>query len=189
MTARIRAVLKSWRMAGGQEDDLVEATAHSVPEGGKGAIPLARLAAGPGPILPLHGSPEDAQDGDRDGMTNPALVLPRAHIQRIMSAVFDAPIQSSQFQQTRRIGLGGGQAGNDPDGFDFLFATLQLANAVNARDLNGMREPHLFRSDFLDLDAPPLDAPVPLVDRHHLRGKNPPAGGAWLGCGGFPGCP
>lgn len=103
---------------------MVEATSHLVPEGGKGAIPLARLSPGPGPILALNRSTEDPQDGDRNGMADPALVFPGAHVQGVMSAVLNTPIQTDQLQQTCRIGLIGCEAGDDPDGFDFLFAPL-----------------------------------------------------------------
>ena len=169
--------------------DVVEATTHSVTEGGEGAVPLARLASRPSAILSLHGATQDPQHGDRNRVANPALVLPSAHVQWVMRAVFNAPIQTNQFQQPGRIGLISPQAGKDPNGFDFLFASLEFANAVNACQLKGMRKTHLFRRDFQDLDAAPLDAPVAHIDRHHLRGKNPPAGGAWLAGAGFLGCP
>ncbi len=175
--------------ASSQTHDLVDATAHSVAVGGKGAIPRPWLSPSPGAILALHHSAKNAEHGDRDRVTNPALVFPRAHVQWVMSSVFDAPIQTNQFQQTSRVGFIRREAGNDPDGFDFLFASFDLANAVNPRELYDVRKAHLFRGDFLDLDAPPFEAAVAGVERHQLRGKNPPAGGFWLGRARCPGCP
>ena len=184
-----RAVLKSSARASGQAHDLVEATTPSVAEGWNGAVPLARLAPRPGALLSLHRSAQNPEPGDGDRVAHPALVLPGAHVQRVMRAVFKAPIQTNPFPQAGRIGWVGRQAGNAPDGFDFWFTPLELAKAVQACQRDDLRKTHLFRGDLLDLEAAPLEAPGARVERHHLGGKSPPAGGVWLGRAGWAGCP
>ena len=168
---------------------MVEATTHLVTESGEGAVPLSMLTPSPGAILSLNGSTENAQDCNRNGMANPASVFSGAHVQGVMGAVLDAPIQTDQFQQPCGIGLIGRQAGDNPDCFDFLFAPFELTNAVNAGELMAMGKAHLLGRDFPNLDASPLDASVAHVESYHLRGKNPPAGGFGLGPITFSDCP
>lgn len=87
-----------------------------------------------------------------------------------------------------RIGLCCPQAGDDPDGFDFLTAVSELANAVNPSHLRDVRKAHLGWGYLAHLDATPFDAAVAFIHRLILRGKRLPAGSGTLAFGGRPGC-
>jgi hypothetical protein len=158
----------------------IHAPAHSFLEGWACAVPGLALTARPGPILSLHGPAQDAQNGDGDGMTHPASIFPAADIQPIMSAVLNAPVLAGQLQQARRIGLVRAQTGNDPNRFHFLPAALELADALQPRQLHNVRKAHLFGRDRHHPDAAPLDSAVALFNLEQLRGKNLPEGSVAL---------
>ena len=182
-----RAALKSGRTCN-QADDFAETSAHFGKEGWTGAITGAWLATYPGPGFSLDGAAEKAEDGGRDRMADATTVFTGADIQRVVGAVFDAPVLAHQFQEARRIGLRRRQAGDDPDGFDFLTAVFEFADAVNSSHLGHVRKAHLGRSDLVHLDAPPFDPTVALIHRLILRGKKLPEGSERLAFGDRPGC-
>jgi len=163
--------------------------AHFGEEGWVGAITSTRLAASPSSPLSGHGTTQDAQDGGGDRFADPAAVLPRAHIQRIMGAVLNAPVLARQFQQAGRIGFLRGQAGDNPNRFDFLPASFKFPNPIKPRHLGHVRKAHLGWGDLPDRDAAPFDPAMALFDVHELRGKNLPEGSGWLAFEGFLGCP
>jgi len=106
-----------------------------------------------------------------------------------MGAVFNTPVLTRQFQKVEQIGLGWGEAGNDPDGFPFLAAALEFANPLEPSYLRHMRKAHLSGGDLSDRDAPPFNPAVPLLNLQELRGKNLPGGSGAIAFEGFLGCP
>jgi hypothetical protein len=97
-----------------------------------------------------------------------------------MGTIFNAPVLPSQLEQPRCVGLVLGQAGDEPNRFNFLPTGAQLAKALQARQLHHMREDHLLRREGNDFDAAPFDPAVTCFDLKELRGKNLPAGSAVL---------
>jgi len=97
-----RAALKLGRRRD-QANDVPGTAAHFGQEGGTGAIPGAWLAAHPGPRFSLYGATQKAQNGGRDGMANATTVFARADIQRVMGAIFKAPVLARQFQEPGRL--------------------------------------------------------------------------------------
>ena len=183
-----RAALKSDR-ACDQTDNVSATTAHFGQERGTGAIPGAGLATHPSPCFSLDSASEYAQHGGRDGMTDATPVFARADIQRVMSAILDAPVLARQFQEAGRIGLRRGQTGDDPDRLDFLSSVFEFANPVNSRHLRDVGKAHLSGRDLASFNAAPFDPTVALIHRLVLRGKKLPEGSGALDFGGFPGCP
>lgn len=183
-----RAALKSSNLAGQVTDDQIYAAAHFLQESRTGAVAGFVLVASPSAILSLHGATEDAQHGGGHGMAHAAAVFSGADIQTVMGAVLNAPVLPGQFEQARRVGLTRAQAGDQPNGFHLLASGAELADAVQTRQLQDMRETHLFGRDRDDLDAAPLDAAVALFNLQQLRGKNLPAGSVALGPGVRLGC-
>ncbi len=167
---------------------MIETAAHFGEESGTSAIAGAWLAAYPGPRLSLDGTTKKAQDGGRDGMADQTTVFAGADVQWVVGAVFDAPVLTHQFQEAGRVGLGRREAGDDPDGFDFLTAIFEFADAVNPSDLRHVWKGHLFGRDLFDFDTTPFEATVTVIHRLILRGKRLPAGSGRLAFGGRPGC-
>jgi hypothetical protein len=149
-------------------------------KGGTSTVARFALAARPGSILALDRSPEDAQNCSRDRVAHSATVFPVADVQAVMGTIFNAPVLPSQFEQTCYVGLVLGQAGDEPNRFNFLPAGAQLANALQARQLYHMRKAHLLRREGNDFDAAPFDPAVTDFDLQELRGKNLPAGSVVL---------
>jgi hypothetical protein len=149
-------------------------------KGGTRAVARFALAARPGSILALHRSPEDTQNCSSDRVAHPAAVFSVADVQAIMGTIFNAPVLTCQFEQTRWVGLVLGQAGDEPNRFNFLPTGTQLADAIQACQLHHMREAHLLRREGNDFDAAPFDPAVTRFDLQELRGKNLPAGSAVL---------
>ena len=182
-----RAALKSGRRRD-QANDVPGTAAHFGQEGGTRAIPGAWLAAHPGPRFSLYGATQKAQNSGRDGMADATTVFARADIQRVMGAIFNAPVLARPFQEPGRIGLGHRQAGDDPDGFDRLTAVVEFPDAVNPSHLRHVRKAHLGRGHLAHLNAPPFNPAVALIHRLILRGKRLPVGSGTLAFGGRPGC-
>lgn len=184
-----RAALKSGDLAGDKAHNQVDAPAHLLFKGVSGALACSGLVPRPLPVFALHGSAHDAQDGRGHRTSHPAAVFAGADIQAVMQAVFDAPILAGQLEQAGGVGLLGAQAGDEPDRLHLLFAALEFADAIQSRHLQDVGKAPLRGCGVLDLDAAPLNAPVSVADLQKLRGKNPPAGGVWLGRAGRFGCP
>ena len=117
---------------------------------------------GPSAILSLRGATEDARHGGGRGMARAAAVLSRADVQTVMGAVLNAPVLPGRFQQARRVGLLRAQTGDQPNGLHLLASGAELADAAQARQLQDMRETHLFGRDRDGFEAAPLDAAAAL---------------------------
>ncbi len=116
-------------------------------------------------------------------------ILATADIQPVMGAAFpSAPVLAREFQEPGRVSLLRTETGDDPNGFHFLSAALEFADAVQTRQLHDVREAHLFGRDRHDLDASPFDTAVALLNLQELRGKNLPAGSVALVLKGRVGC-
>ena len=179
-----RAALKSRSLTCDVSHNQVDTSAHLLCERWAGAIARLGLTPRPGSVFSLNGSSQDAEHRRGHGVTDSAAILSSTHVQAVMKSVFDAPVLADQFEQSLGIGLVRAQAGNDPDGLDFLLAAAQLANPIDPRDLGHMRKAHLCWSEGLALDAAPFNATVALVDLQKLRGKNLPEGSVALALGG-----
>jgi hypothetical protein len=117
-----------------------------------------------------------------------ALVFGTADVQAVVGAVFDAPILPGQLQESRGVGFLRVQAGDQSDGFDFLFAVFEFANPIQSRQLEDMGETHLRGRHLDDFDAAPFDAAMSFFNLEELRGKNLPAGSVALGPAARFGC-
>ena len=175
-----RAALKSGNFAGQVADDQIYTPAHFFQEGRTGAFPCLGLAASPGAILSLHGAAEDAQRGRGHRMAHPAAVFSGADVQAEMGAILNAPVLTGQFEQARRVGLLRAETGDEPNGFHLLASGAELADAIQAGQLDDVRETHLGGGDRDDFDPAPLDAAMALFNLEQLRGKNLPGGSVAL---------
>jgi len=105
------------------------------------------------------------------GWRNAAAVFSGADVQAMMSAVFDAPVLTGQFEQSRRVGSLRAETGDQPHGVRLLACGAELADAIQACQLQNMGETHLRRRDGQDLDAAPFNPAVALLVRHGRMGQ------------------
>jgi hypothetical protein len=150
-------------------------------EDGTGAVAGFTLAARPGSVFPPHGTSQDSQDGGCNRVSHAAPILAGAGIQAQMRAALDHPVLTDPLEQPDRVGLFRTQAGDHPNGFDFLFAAFEFADALHAGQLHNVRKTHLRGRDGNDFNAAPLNSSVALPDLQQLRGKNLPAESVSLG--------
>ena len=161
---------------------------HCLLEDGTGAVAGFALAASPGSVFSLHGPSQDSQHAGRNRVSHAAAILAGTDIQAQMRAVLDGPILTDQLEQPGRVRLFGPQAGDYPDGFGFLLAAVEFADALHARQLHDVRKTHLLGRDGHDFNAAPFNSSVALLDLQQLRGKNLPAGSVALGPATRSGC-
>ena len=116
---------------------------------------------------------EDAQDGGRVGVANPALVLPVSYIQGVMSAVLHAPTLLFQAQPLSLVELAGASRSGQPSTVQFPpGADL----AIDPSDLESTPQAQFLGLNRLGDNRPILPATAPVAFLFHPRGERRPAG-------------